>query len=156
MGLLGSLSIPIFGSKLKVYSAHEISIVFAGIPLDSGRGDAEFCSIAKDDQAFTYRAGIYGEGTRVESLNTYHRVTLTLMRTSTGNAYLAAIHAGDVGNVGGQGIANLLIKDRQGISVFETMEAWIEKTPDQAYAKEANTVQWVLGAHGPSNFIGGN
>lgn len=141
---------------LKVYSAAEITFNFSGIPIDSGRGDDEFVEIAKGEDTYTYKAGVDGEGTRSESKNSYHKVTLTLMRTSQGNAILSAIHNGDMAIPGGAGVAPILIRDRQGASVFTAAEAWIIKIPDNTYSKEANTVKWEFGVHAPINFVGGN
>lgn len=141
---------------LKVYSASQVSFVFAGIPIDGGRGDDEFVEIQKQEETYTYKAGIDGEGTRSESKNTYTKVTLTLMRTSSANAALSAIHEADKAIPGGQGIAPILIRDRQGASILSSPQAWITKTPDQTYAKEANTVKWEFGVHDPENILGGN
>lgn len=141
---------------LKVYSAAEITFTFSGIPIDSGRGDDEFCRIAKAEQTFTYKAGVDGEGTRSESKNAYYQVTLTLMQTSKGNAILSAIYNGDIAIPGGSGIAPILVRDRQGLSNFAAAEAWIESDPEHTYAKEAGTVAWVFGVHKPINFNGGN
>lgn len=141
---------------MKVYSAAEVTCIFASIPIDGGRGDDEFVSIAKAEETFTYKAGVDGEGTRSESKNNYHTVTITLMRTSAANALLCAIYLGDVTIPGGAGIAPILVRDRQGLSVFAAAEAWITKLPDNVYAKEANTIAWVIGVHDPKNFIGGN
>jgi hypothetical protein len=142
--------------SLKVYSAAEISFIFSGIPIDGGRGDDEFCEIAKQEDTYTYKAGIDGEGTRSETKNSYHKVTLTLMQTSSANALLSALHNGDIAIPGGQGIAPILVKDRQGASLFTAAEAWIEKIPDLKYAKEAGTVKWIIGCHQPVNVLGGN
>lgn len=141
---------------LKVYSAAEVTVNFSGIPIDAGRGDDEFAGITKAEDSFTYKAGVDGEGTRSENKNSYHIVTITLMRTSKSNAVLCAIHNGDIAVPGGAGIAPILIRDRQGLSVFTAAEAWITKLPDNVYSKEANTIAWVFGVHAPLNFIGGN
>lgn len=141
---------------LKVYSASEVTFSFSGIPIDSGRGDDEFVAIAKAEDTFTYKAGVDGEGTRSESKNSYHTVTLTLMKTSKGNDVLSAIHNGDIAVAGGAGVAPILVRDRQGTQLFTSPEAWITKVPDVSYGKEAGTVQWVFGVHQPINFVGGN
>jgi hypothetical protein len=141
---------------MKVYSANEITCVFGGLPIDSGRGDDEFCAISKAEDTFTYKAGVDGEGTRSESKNNSHTVKITVMRTSRANALLCAIYTGDVAVAGGAGIVPILIRDRQGLSLFSSAEAWITKLPDNVYAKEANTIEWVIGVHNPINFIGGN
>lgn len=141
---------------MKVYSAAEITCMFAGLPIDSGRGDDEFAAIKKAEDTFTVKVGVDGELTRSESKNNYHTVELTVMRTSRANALLCAIYTGDVAIPGGAGIAPMLIRDRQGLSVFSTAEAWIVKLPDNVYAKEANTIKWMFGANNPLNFVGGN
>jgi hypothetical protein len=144
------------GKALKVYSAAEVSVIFALIPLDSGRGEDEFAAISKSEDTYTYKAGVDGEGTRSENQNTYHEVKLTMMASSDANAILSAIHSGDLAVPGGAGIAPLLIRDKQGTSVFAAQEAWIVKWPDKGYGKEVGTVEWTLGVHSPSVFIGGN
>lgn len=141
---------------LKIYSASEVTVNFSGIPLDSGRGEDEFVSIQKAEDTFMYKAGVDGEGTRSESKNSYHTVTITMMASSSGNAVLSAIHNADINIAGGSGVAPILIRDRQGTSLFSAAEAWIVKAPDKTYAKEVGAVQWVIGVHKPINFIGGN
>jgi hypothetical protein len=141
---------------MKVYSANEISCLVGGVPIDSGRGDDEFISIDKPDDSFTYKAGVDGEGTRSENRNTYHVLTLTLMRTSRGNAVLTALHQADLNIAGGAGIAPVMVRDRQGASLFVAAEAWVIKFPTDVYAKEAGTVQWMLGVHAPLHVLGGN
>lgn len=142
--------------SLKVYSANEVSVIFALLPLESGRGDDEFVSIVKSEDSYSYKAGVDGEGTRSENRNSYHEVTLTMMASSDANAILSAIHTGDLKIAGGLGVAPLLIRDKQGTSVFASAEAWIVKIPDRSYGKEIGTVQWKLGVHQPTNFVGGN
>lgn len=142
--------------ELKVYSANQISFNLGGAPIESGRGDDEFISIKKPNQRFTYKASVDGEGTRSEDMNTYREVTMTLMRTASGNLYLSALHALDEASPGGAGIVPIMIRDRQGLSLFASPQAWIVSWPDDAHAKEAPTVQWVLGVHNPEQIIGGN
>jgi hypothetical protein len=142
--------------SLKVYSGNEVTFNFAGIPIESGRGDDEFITISKAEDTYKYKAGNDGEGTRSENKNTLHTVTLTLMRTSSGNAMLSAIHNGDIKIPGGSGVAPMMIRDRQGLSVFVSAEAWIKKMPDDAYATEAGTIKWEFDVHDPVHVIGGN
>lgn len=141
---------------MKVYSANEITMMFAGVPIDSGRGDDEFCSITKVEDTYTYKAGVDGEGTRSENKNSLYRIIITLMRTSASNAVFSTIHNADKAIPGGSGIVPMMIRDRGGRSLFTTAEAWVVKDPDNTYAREANTIAWTIEAHGPINFIGGN
>lgn len=141
---------------VKIYSASQVSFIFALVPIDGGRGDDEFVSITKEEDTFMYKAGVDGEGTRSESKNSYHKVSLTLMQTSSGNAFLSAIHNGDILLPGGSGVAPILVRDKQGKSLFTSPEAWIIKDPDLKYGKEAGTVVWDFGVHQPASFVGGN
>lgn len=141
--------------KLKVYSANAVGCNFAGIDLASGRGDSDFVAITHPEESYTYKQGHDGEGTRSATGATYAEVNITLMQTSAGNAALSAIHQGDIKTEGGEGIAPILIRNRQGLSIFAAAEAWITKTPDENYAKEAGTVVWTVGCHNPQHFIGG-
>ena len=142
--------------SLKVYSANEVSVIFALLALDSGRGDDEFVSITKAEDSYAYKAGVDGEGTRSENLNSLHEIELTMMASSDANAIMSAIHIGDISIEGGLGIAPILIRDKQGTSVFAAAECWIVKIPDKTYGKEIGTVKWKLHAHKPANFVGGN
>ncbi len=143
-------------SALKVYSASQVTFNFAGIPVDNGLGSDEFCEISKTEDVFTYKAGIDGEGTRSESKNSHHKVTLTLMQSSSMNAVLSLIHSGDMKVAGGLGIAPLLIRDRQGTTLFASAQAWIVKVPDWKAAKEGSEVKWVFDVHDPQYLVGGN
>jgi len=142
--------------SLKIYSANEVSVIFALIPLDSGRGDDEFVSISKAEDSYAYKAGVDGEGTRSENLNSLHTVKLTLMASSDANQKLSLIHSGDLLIEGGLGVAPLLIRDKQGTSIFACAETWIRKMPDRKYGKEIGTVEWEIDCHKPAQIIGGN
>ncbi len=141
---------------MKNYSAAEVVFSFAGLGFDSGRGDDKFVQIEQQEDAFTHKAGVDGEGTRSENKNRYTVVTLTLMQTSDGNVLLSGIHNGDVKIPGGQGIAPILIADLQGTSVFSAAEAWILGPPKRGYGKEADTVDWMFGVDSPDRIDGGN
>lgn len=141
---------------VKVYSANEVSVSFAAIPIDSGRGDDEFVRIEQQEDTYTYKAGVDGEGTRSESRNFYTVVTLTVMQSSSANERLSAIHNLDIKVPGGSGVGPMLVRDCQGLTVFASSQAWIIKPPDQSFAREAGTREWKIGCHAPANFVGGN
>jgi hypothetical protein len=142
-----------------VYNSNQVIALAGTIPIDSGRGDDEFCAIAKAEDEATYKASVDGAGTMSETNNTYHTVTMTLMKTSKGNALLSGLHK--AGLAQGNGRTKIIVpisvvdKGSNG-NLFIAPEAWIVKFPDESYAKEANTVQWVFGCHDPERFIGGH
>lgn len=140
----------------KNYSAADVTVNFGAINIESGRGDDEFVSIEQDEENFTYKAGVDGEGTRSETKNRKTRVTLTLMQTSAANDLLSAVHELDKKTSGGAGVVPLIVRDRSGTQVFTSAEAWIVKPPDQKYAKEAGTRVWLIDCHDPQRFDGGH
>lgn len=140
----------------KVYSANEISCIVGAFPIDSGRGDDEFISITKEDDTFTVKTGVDGEATFSQSGSNVHRVNITLMQSSDGNAVLSAIHVGDLKVAGGAGIVPLMVRDKQGRDLFVASEARIVKWPDVSYSKEVGTVTWQLLCPNPERFIGGS
>lgn len=141
---------------MHVWSANQISCSVGLVPVESGRGDDEFIRIEQQEDNFTYKAGVDGEGTRSENKNRYTVVTITLMATSSGNAVLSALHTGDITIDGGAGIVPIAIRDRAGLDVFMAPEAWVIKPPDVANAKEVGTREWKIGVHNPTRFDGGH
>lgn len=141
---------------MKNYSANEISFILGGITVDSGRGDDEFISISHPEEGFTYKKGVDGEGTRSAMTGDMALVTLTVMRTSEANAKLSALYILDKKTPGGAGVVPIMIRDRQGLSLFAGLSAWITKLPDDNYKKEADTIQWQIAVDNPEHFLGGN
>jgi hypothetical protein len=83
-------------------------------------------------------------------------VSITLMQTSAVNGLFSAIFTGDTQVPGGQGIAPIFIRDKQGASIFSSPQAWITGPPTLGYAKEAKTLKWEFNVHDPLHFLGGN
>lgn len=140
-----------------VYNSNQVAALVAGIPLDSGRGDDEFVAISQSEDDVTYKPGVDGSGTISVNNNRYTEITFTLMRTSKGNAVLSGLHK--AARAGGQKVAVVPIAVTDLGSngdVFAGAECWIKKFPDENFAKETNTVQWVFGCHQPERFIGGH
>jgi hypothetical protein len=138
----------------KTYSANEVTCLVGLINIDSGRGDDTFIKISQKTKRFSSKAGIDGEVTRSESKDDTHVVEITLMQSSDGNAVLSAMHLID--RATRQGIVPIMIKDRQGNSVFGSLEAWITGWPDREYKKEVDTVTWEFEVANPDRFEGGN
>jgi hypothetical protein len=141
---------------LKIYSADAVTVNFAGISLEGGTGDDEFVTITKVEEAFTYKAGTDGSGTRSKNSNSLVRITVNLMQTSEKNALLSTIHLLDLKTEGGSGVAPFKVEDRNGTTSALAPESWIVKMPDWKAAREADVVQWIFEAHGCEYFVGGN
>ena len=142
--------------RLTVYSCNQVKCVVGAFPVESGRSDGDFITIAQTEESYTYKQGVDGEGTRSATGARLCRVTITVMQTSAANAYFSALHKGDVEANGGAGVVPLSISDLGGLSLFFSPEAWIVKMPDQTYAKESGTVAWEFDCHNVQNFAGGH
>jgi hypothetical protein len=141
---------------VKIYDANEVTINFAGIPIDSGYDDGEFCRIEQENDDFTDKAGTDGEVARSKTNDRRTTITIILMQTSSGNAKLSAISNIDREAGNGAGVAPILVRDRQGLSVFSDDSAWISKPPDVVYDREPTARAWTLRAGNPDRFDGGN
>ena len=141
---------------LKVYSANEHTLNFAGIPIESGRGDDEFLAWEQDGDNFAFTSGVDGEGTRSEMKRPYTKLTVTLMQTSSGNDVLSGIWNGDIRAPGGSGVAPVMARDRQGTTSLASAEAWILGPPAQKRGAEVGTLEWQLGVFNATRFDGGS
>jgi hypothetical protein len=144
-------------SEFAVYNANQVAVIAGGKSLDSGRGDDEFVSIAKQEDDATYKGGVDGSGTVSVSNNTYHEVTITMLHTAKGNAILSGLYKAALATGQRLAVVPLAVTDiGSSGDLFVCAEAWIKKFPDEARAKETGTVQWVFGCHNPQRFIAGH
>lgn len=143
-------------SSLKIYDADQVSVVFANIPIDSGYADGEFARIQQTEKSFKSKTGTDGEVTRSKTKQKITVVTITLMQTSDSNAKLSGILNLDEAGQNGAGVGPLLIRDRQGTSVFEAQFAWITGPPEVVYDREAEGRAWELECIRDVRIDGGN
>lgn len=141
------------GKRSTTWSADAWTFNFAGIPIETGKGKDEFLKIEQQNDDFSYTQGIDGEGVFNQVLNTYTKVTLTLLQTSAGNAILSAIHIASKLTTGGQ-VAPLFISDRLGTSKMVSSAAVILKMPDETAGTEAGVTVWEFGVHDPDRYVG--
>jgi len=140
---------------MKIYDPSEVDVLIGMVPI-SGFAEDEFISIAVDEDSFTTVTGVDGETTRSKAMNRNATVSVKLMQSSQANAYLSALHLLDLVTPGGAGIVPVLIKDKQGTSLFECATSFIVKFPDQPYAKAAGPREWSVKCVGALMFLGGN
>ena len=112
-------------ASFKEFDSDQITALFANVLLDSGYGDGEFCRIEQTEKSFGTKVGTDGEVTRYKMKNKLTTVTFITSQTSSANAKFSAILAADENGPNGAGVAPLLVRDRQGSSLFEAQFAWI-------------------------------
>ena len=139
------------------YSVNQVNASFAGKPINAGRGDGSFCKIAKVDKGrFKQKAGLDGTYTFYSTGANLHEVTIILAQSSQTNDMLSAIFNGDILTDNGAGIAPLLVNDHLGTSLFNATEARITDLPDEEFAEEPGTLEWVFACPNPERWVGSN
>lgn len=141
---------------LKIYDATEMTVNFAGIPLESGLADGEFLRVENAEDGFLTVVGTDGEVTRSKSGNKMATVTVILMQSSSGNTALSTLHNVDLELGNGAGVGPLLIRDRQGTAVYAAAKAWIVKAPDASFDRTATPREWSIACAELKRLDGGN
>ncbi len=130
----------------KVYDANEVSVILGGIAIDSGFADGEFCRIEQESDDFDDVVGSDGEVTRSKTNDRRATITLLVMQTSSSNQALSALSNADRLASNGAGIVPVMIRDRNGASLFESQHAWIRRPPNVSFDKVATPREWVIRA----------
>lgn len=140
----------------KVYDANEVTVNVAGLPIESGYDDGEFCRIEQESDDFTDKVGTDGEVTRSKTNDRRATIAIILMQSSDGNALLSGLNNIDRLAGNGAGVGPLLIRDRQGTALYAAAECWISKPPDVSFDREPTAREWTLRCASLERFDGGN
>lgn len=143
-------------SEFKVYDLNEVTCNFGGLPVESGFGDGEVIQIEQLEPDFVTKVGADGSVTRSKTNKRLTKVTIVLQQTSPGNAILSVLNNIDRLASNGAGVVPILIRDRQGLSLFAGAQAWIEGPPKAAYGGESTDREWIIMVAFPERFDGGN
>lgn len=140
----------------KIYDADQVTMILCNIPIDSGYADGEFLRIEQDSDDFSDVVGTDGEVTRSKTNDRRATVTVSLMQSSTGNTVLSALNNLDRNIPGGAGVGTLLVRDKQGTSLYTAAKCWIMKPPDAAFGREATSREWKIRIGNLVRLDGGN
>lgn len=125
----------------KNWSAANIVIVFKEA-LITGFADDTFCTIERDEDAFTPTVGAEGDVVRNQNLNKMGTVTVMVLRESTANQLLSQYAVLDEAT--GIAYGQMQVKDLNGTLLAHSEEAWIQKLPSLDLAKETAAHEWVF------------
>lgn len=142
--------------SFKEYDADQVSMIFMGIPINSGYDDGVFLEIEQEEDDFKHKVGTDGETTRSKTNNANADVKLHLMQTSSGNALLSAINNVDKLGQNGAGVGPMLVRDRQGTSLYTAAHCYVRKPPDVKFAREPSDRVWTLHCTDLIRLDGGN
>jgi Protein of unknown function (DUF3277) len=141
---------------VKVYDANQVSMIFMGIPITSGYEDGEFLTIEQTMADFEVVTGTDGSVTRYRTNNRHATIKVKLMQSSSGNAALSVINTLDISTPGGAGIGPMLIRDRQGTSIYTASKCWVAKPPDVKFDRKPVAREWILECADLVRLDGGN
>lgn len=131
--------------EFKIYDAKEVSLVIAGIPIDSGFAEGEFVKLEQNEEDFKMVVGTDGSVTRSKTNNRTAKATVRLLQTSDGNAALSALNRLDKAQPNGAGVGTFLLKDRTtGTIVYQAEHCWIAKPPTVSMDKTATPREWQV------------
>jgi hypothetical protein len=139
----------------RIYDSNEVKVTFAGVPVRD-TADNDFITITKASDAFTTVVGTDGNVARSKTNDLRADVEIRLMNTSPTNAALSAIHLADKNAPGGAGVGAFLCVDLNGTSLYAAGNAWIKRSPDPVFGREASERVWLLEVDALQDFTGGN
>lgn len=139
----------------RIYDSNQVQVSFAGIPVQ-GYADGDFLTITKESDAFSSVVGTDGEVSRSKTNDRRATVEIILMSTSPTNDILSAVHVADINAPGGAGVGGFLVTDLNGSSLYASGNAWVKRSPDVTYGREANERTWTLEVDVLQDFTGGN
>jgi len=130
-------------SDFHTHDADQITVVIAGIPIEAGFAEGEFCTI-ESQEGFTTKRGALGDVTRSKTFNGEAKVKLRIMQKSASNAPLSALYQLDVNAPNGAGVGPFLVRDRAGATVHAASKCWISKMPNGAFGAEDIPREWEI------------
>ena len=140
---------------MKNYDPKEVTVSFAGIVAE-GYADGEFVTVEGLSDDFSDVVGTDGEVSRSKTSDRRATVTIKLMQTSATNVLFSAISNRDRESPNGAGVGALVIRDRQGTSIYESAEAWIVKPPNAAFDRTPTAREWAIRCANLKRTDGGN
>jgi hypothetical protein len=139
---------------VKIYDPENVDVIYAGVPL-SGFAEDTFVTIEAEGDDWLEVDGVDGDLTRSKNSAQKFKVTFHLMSSSKSNAHLSALRQLDVSETGGAGVSPIMIRDRNGVSLFVADKSWIMKPPTATYGKQATVREWTVRVKGATFLDGG-
>lgn len=125
----------------RTYSPKDVSVSFNNYEL-TGYAEDEFISADYNEDAAAPVVGNDGQVSRSVNPDLSGTITVTLKQTSPSNDILSALAIRD--RIDGSAVGAILIKDNKGTSLAAGADAWIQKPPAMAFARDVGNRAWVF------------
>jgi hypothetical protein len=136
-------------------------LAIAGVSIAQGAGqsgyaDGEFFTSDWADDLFQAVVGTDGSVARSKKNNRLINFTISLLQTSTSNAYLSSLFNLDISQPNGAGIGSMVLQDSQGTTLISCTRSWISKPAPVSLDRMAKERKWVFQGIASIYLVGGN
>jgi len=136
--------------ELRTYSGDEVSVVLG----DRALSGLLSVTLSREADSFTDSVGMDGEVARTKTSDRRGNAVIVLQQTSPDNDFISSLLAIDESN--GTGTFNLLVRDQNGTSLFDSETAWVMKPADSAFGAESAEREWTIRCSNLGMIVGGN
>ncbi len=130
---------------MRTYNSKKVTVA-CGSHIVTGFAEDSFITIDETGDGVSSVAGADGEVARSVSPDPRKTVKISLLQTSSSNAFFRRQYNKDKSD--GSGSFSLLIKDLTDGTVFSADEAWVNKIPSFSRGKAVGNMEWELTADG--------
>lgn len=138
------------------YSPSDISITFAGVPIEGFSSD-NVVRINRIDPIYTSKRAMDGSVSVTKQKYSKWQVSIFLAQSSESNDLLNGVQkllfSADIKALQ---YLPLIIKDNSGTTMFFAKDVWIEQLPELEFGQSLATREWVFMCNDVECIIGGN
>lgn len=138
------------------YSPSDISITFAGVPIEGFSSD-NVVRINRIDPVYTSKRAMDGSVAVTKQKYSKWQVSILLAQSSQSNDLLNGVQkllfSADIKALQ---FLPLIIKDNSGTTMFFAKDVWIEQLPELEFGQSLATREWVFMCNDVECIIGGN
>ena len=131
---------------LTPYSARNVTISYAGIPLNQGRPEDVFFTVAENAQRMTPRKGLSGDTSVSLSSDHSTLVTLSFFPESDAAKVLTAIYyslkEAERAGTPALGAAPLMVSDPSGITLLASPQAALQNKTETSFGADTGTISF--------------
>jgi hypothetical protein len=137
----------------RTYNPENVTASFNGYEI-GGYAEDEFINVTYNGDAATPVVGNDGAVSRAMNPDKSGTITITLKATSPSNDVLSGFAIKD--RIDGSVVGVLMIRDNNGTTLVLGKDAWIQKQPDVAFAREVGNRAWMFAVGTMTEFVGSN
>lgn len=138
------------------YSPSDISITFAGVPLE-GFDITNVVRIKRLDPLYTSKRAMDGSVAVTQQRYSKWQVNVFLAQSSSSNDLLNGVQKLlFASNIKALQFLPLIIKDNSGTTMFFAKDVWLEEVPEMEFGQSLSVREWVFTCNDVECIIGGN